>query len=352
MSRLFEPLTIKDITFHNRIVMSPMCQYSAENGFANDWHFVHLGSRAVGGAALIIVEATSVNPEGRISPGDLGLWEDAHIAPLKRITDFINTSGSIAGIQLAHAGRKASHSAPWQGAVQLNPGSGGWNTFAPSEIAYNENENAPTALDKKGINKIIGDFKSAASRAAKAGFKVLEIHAAHGYLIHEFLSPLTNHRTDEYGGKFENRIRLLLEIVEALKSEWPENFPLFVRLSATDWYEGGWDLDQTVQLAIKLKEKGVDLIDTSSGGNIAAQKIQLGPCYQAPFAEAVRRTGILTGAVGLITTPQQAEDILQNGQADLVLFARELLRDPYFPLHAAKELGDTITWPVQYLRAK
>lgn len=352
MSKLFEPLKIKEITFKNRIAVSPMCQYSAENGYANDWHLVHLGSRAVGGAGLIIVEATAVSPEGRISPGDMGLWEEGQIAPLKRIVDFIHANGAVAGIQIAHAGRKASHSAPWKGGVQLDSANNGWTCVAPSPIPFSENETPPVELDKQGIEKIIHDFKRTASFAVKAGFKVLEIHAAHGYLIHEFLSPLTNHRQDKYGGSLENRSRLLLEVTRAVQTEWPAELPLFVRLSGTDWYEGGWDIGQTVQLAGKLKDAGVDLIDCSSGGNIAAQKIQLGPGYQVPFSEAVRKTGILTGTVGLITTAQQAEEILQNDKADLILLGRELLRDPYFPLRAAKELDVKVDWPVQYLRAK
>lgn len=352
MSLLFEPLTIKDITLKNRIAVSPMCQYSAVNGYANDWHLVHLGSRAVGGAGLIIVEATAVSPEGRISPGDLGIWDVQHIAPLRRIVEFIHETGSVAGIQIAHAGRKASHSAPWKGGTQLEADKNGWTTVAPSPLAFDEKEIPPVALDEHGIQKIITDFRNAASNAFEAGFKVLEIHAAHGYLMHEFLSPLSNHREDKYGGTFENRIRLLLEVTEAVKDVWPENLPLFVRLSATDWYENGWSVEETVKLASILKDKGVDLIDCSSGGNIIAQKIQLGPGYQVPFSEAVRKTGILTGTVGLITTAQQAEDILKQGKADLVLFAREFLRNPYFPLHAARELGDKAEWPVQYLRAK
>lgn len=352
MAKLFEPLTIKEITFPNRIVVSPMCQYSAVDGYANDWHLVHLGSRAVGGAGLVIVEATAVNPEGRISPGDLGLWDDDQIASLKRIVDFIDNTGSIAGIQLAHAGRKASHSAPWLGGVQLKEKDGGWPTLGPSEIPFFENEEPPVALDKSGITRIINDFKDATFRAIKAGFKVLEIHAAHGYLMHEFLSPLTNHRTDEYGGSFENRIRLVLEVTDAIRSIWPVHLPLFVRLSATDWFDGGWNVEETVKLSAILKDKGVDLIDCSSGGNIAKQKIELGPGYQVPFAEAVKSTGILTGAVGLITTAQQAESILEEGKADMIFLAREFLRNPYFPLVAAKELKADFNFPVQYLRAK
>lgn len=352
MASLFKPLVIRDIIFPNRIVMSPMCLYSAINGFANDWHLVHLGSRAVGGTGLIIVEATAVSPEGRISTGDLGIWDDDHIASLKRISDFIHANGSIAGIQIAHAGRKASHKTPWEGGGQVLPNDGGWQPVAPSAIPYSKDDASPTELSIEGINKIISDFKKAAVRSLKAGFKVLEIHAAHGYLIHEFLSPLTNRRTDNYGGSFENRARLLVEISQAVRSLWPQGLPLFVRISATDWYEGGWNIEEAVKLAAILKEIGVDLIDCSSGGNIADQKIVLGPGYQVHFAEAIRKTGILTGAVGLITTPQQAEDILNNGQADMILLGRELLRNPYFALQAARELGDSANWPVQYLRAR
>lgn len=352
MAKLFEPLKIKEVTFKNRIAVSPMCQYSSENGYANDWHLVHLGSRAVGGAGLIIVEATSVSPEGRISPGDLGIWEDGHIAPLKRIVDFIHANDCVAGIQIAHAGRKASHSSPWKGGIQLDNSNGGWPTVAPSPIAFAENEIAPEELDKSGINKIVSDFRAAAERALKAGFKVLEIHAAHGYLIHEFLSPLTNHRSDGFGGSFENRIRLLLEVISAVQSVWPAELPLFVRLSATDWYEEGWDIEQTVKLAEVLKNEGVDLVDCSSGGNIMSQKIKVGPGYQVPFAEEVRKTGILSGTVGLITSAQQAEEILQNKQADLILFGREMLRNPYFALHAARDLDEKVEWPVQYTRAR
>jgi len=352
MSKLFEPLTIKEVTFKNRIAVSPMCQYSAMDGYANDWHLVHLGSRAVGGAGLIIVEATAVSPEGRISPGDLGIWEEGQISPLKRIVHFIHNHGCVAGIQIAHAGRKASHASPWNGGGQLVHDHDGWTTVAPSPLPFDENEVPPIELDNLGISKVITDFKTAAHHALAAGFRVLEIHAAHGYLMHEFLSPLTNHRTDEYGGPFENRIRLLLEVTEAVKSAWPAELPLFVRLSATDWFEGGWDVEETVKLAGILKDKGVDLIDCSSGGNIMHQKIKTGPGYQVQFSEAVKSTGILTGTVGLITSAQQAEEILQHNKADLVLFGREFLRNPYFPLHAAKELEEKAEWPVQYLRAK
>lgn len=352
MTKLFQPLTIKDVTFKNRIAMSPMCQYSAIDGYANDWHLVHLGTRAAGGAALIIVEATAVSPEGRISPGDLGIWDDDHLHPLKRISDFIHSLGSIAGIQIAHAGRKASCSAPWHGGKQLSMDNGGWKTVAPSPLPYNATDDQPQELDADGITKVINDFKHAADVARLAGFRVLEIHAAHGYLLHQFLSPATNHRNDAYGGSFENRSRLLLQVIEAVKTVWPENLPLFVRLSATDWADNAWDLEQTTMLVNLLKDRGIDLIDTSSGGNLPQQKIQLGPGYQVPFSEALRKTGILTGAVGLITSATQAEEILLNEQADIILLGRELLRNPYFANSAAQELGANMEWPVQYLRAK
>jgi 2,4-dienoyl-CoA reductase-like NADH-dependent reductase (Old Yellow Enzyme family) len=353
MSKLFSPLTIKGVTFKNRIVVSPMCEYSSDDGFANDWHLVHLGSRAIGGAALIIQEATAVSAEGRISPGDMGLWKDEHIEKVSSIVSFIHQHGSVAGIQLAHAGRKASHDLPWKGGKQIKIKEGGWKTFAPSAIAFKEDEEAPEALTIEGIQKVINDFKAAAQRALKVGYKVIEIHAAHGYLINEFLSPLSNYRKDEYGGSFENRIRLLLEIAAAIKNIWPDDLPLFIRISATDWAEGGWTDDESVQLAAILKTKGVDLIDCSSGGLAYNVKIPAGPGYQVPFAEKIKKqTGILTGAVGLITNAKQAEEILLNDRADLILLARESLRDPYFPLHAAKELGDDIAWPKQYERAK
>ncbi len=354
MSALFSPLTIKSVTFKNRITVSPMCQYSSDDGFANDWHLVHLGSRAVGGAALIMQEATAVSPEGRISPGDMGIYKDEHIAKLQTITAFIHTQGAVAGIQLAHAGRKASHNIPWKGDRQIpSDAEEGWQTVAPSAIPFAPGTESPEALDRAGIQKVINDYKAAAVRAVQAGYKVVEIHAAHGYLIHEFLSPLSNQRTDAYGGSFENRIRLLLEIVEAVKTVWPDTLPLFVRISATDWAEGGWDGDASVQLAAVLKNRGVDLIDCSTGGVVPGVKIPVGPGYQVPFAEKIRKeTGILTSAVGMITSAQQAEEILQNGQADLIFLARQALRDPYFPLHAAKELGVDVEWPVQYTRAK
>lgn len=352
MSKLFEPITIKSISFKNRVVMSPMCQYSATDGFANDWHMVHYGSRAIGGSGLLIIEATGVSPEGRISPGDLGIWKDEHVEPLKRIVDFIHSNGSIAGIQLAHAGRKASHLSPWLGSDQITIENGGWQTVAPSGLPYSIIEEPPAELDEAGIKKIIYDFRSATQRTLEAGFKVLEIHAAHGYLMHEFLSPISNHRTDKYGGSFENRIRLLIEVTNAVKSVWPDNLPLFVRLSATDWVDDGWNLEETVKLASILKDLGVDLIDCSSGGNAIDQKIILGPGYQVSFSDAIRKTGILTGAVGMITSAEQAEKILNEGKADMVLFGRELLRNPYFPLISGSKMKEESEWPVQYLRAK
>lgn len=353
MSLLFTPLKIKSLTLKNRIVVSPMCQYSAQDGFASDWHLVHLGSRAVGGAGLVIVEATGVSPEARISVGDLGIWKDEHIEKLKEITDFIHENGSIAGIQLAHAGRKASFDIPWENPLQLEKENGGWDTLSASNEVFNPTDKTPVALDIDGIEKVKNDFKLASLRALEAGFKVIEIHAAHGYLLHQFLSPLSNYRTDNYGGSFENRIRLLIETVESVQEVWPIENPLFVRISATDWAEGGWNEEESVRLSALLKEKGVDLIDTSSGGLTLAQQIPLKPGYQVEFAAAIKKeTGITTGAVGLITSAKQAEEILQNGEADLIFLARELLRDPYFPLHAATELGDDVKWPAQYERAK
>lgn len=353
MSLLLQPVTIREVAFKNRIVMSPMCQYSSTDGFANEWHMVHLGTRAVGGVGLVMFEATGVSPEGRISPNDLGIWKDEHIAPLHRIVKFIQSTGSAAGIQLAHAGRKASRQAPWEGGAKLKPENGGWITEAPSAIPWSPSEEPPHALDKSGINKVIQDFVAAAKRALEACFQVIEIHAAHGYLIHQFLSPLTNNRTDEYGGSFENRSRLLMEITSEVRKVWPAHLPLFVRVSASDWYENGWDIEETVKLAGLLKEAGVDVIDTSSGGNIMQQSIKLGPGYQVPFSEEIKRgTGILTGAVGLITSPEQAEQILQEDKADLIFLGRELLRNPYFALQASIEFQEPLDWPVQYLRAK
>ncbi|MDR3678323.1 MAG: NADPH dehydrogenase NamA [Flavipsychrobacter sp.] len=353
MPQLFTPFTLRGITLKNRIVVSPMCQYSSHDGFINDWHLVHLGSRAVGGAGLIITEATAVNPEGRISPNDLGIWKDEHVEGLKRVTDFIHSQGSVAGIQLAHAGRKASKTAPWEVDRLITPAEGGWKTVAPSPIQFAATYDTPEALTTEGINNVIADFKAATVRALAAGFKVIELHGAHGYLINEFLSPLSNTRTDEYGGSFENRTRLLKQIIAAVRSVWPEHYPLLLRISASDWTEGGWTIEDSIKLAQELKSNGVDLIDCSSGGISATAKIPAGPNYQVPFADAVRNRGnIPTGAVGIITEAKQAEEILTSGKADLIVMARELLRDPYFPMHAAKELDFNMQWPVQYERAK
>jgi 2,4-dienoyl-CoA reductase-like NADH-dependent reductase (Old Yellow Enzyme family) len=330
-----------------------MCEYSSHDGFANDWHLVHLGSRAVGGAALIIQEATAVSPEGRITHDDMGLWKDEHIIKLQQITSFIHQHGAVAGIQLAHAGRKASVTSPWKGNKFIPLHNGGWQTVSSSNIPFHDTDEPPASLTKDGIYKVVDDFKQAALRAVKAGYKVLEIHAAHGYLINQFLSPLVNLRGDEYGGSFENRTRLLLQVVDAVNEVWPTDNPLFVRISCSDWAPGGWDIEQSVKLAVLLKEKGVDLIDCSSGGAVRHQKIAVGPGYQVPFAEQIKKEAcILTGAVGLITEAQQAEDILLNGQADVIILARQMLRDPYFPLHAAKQLNANIQWPVQYERAR
>jgi 2,4-dienoyl-CoA reductase-like NADH-dependent reductase (Old Yellow Enzyme family) len=353
MRGLFDPLTIRDLTFVNRVFVSPMCQYSSEDGYANDWHLVHLGSRAVGGAGLILTEATAVLPEGRISPQDLGIWEDGHIEVLSRIVRFIREQGSIAGMQLAHAGRKASTSRPWEGHDAVPESEGGWTkVVAPSALKFSDTYPMPQALTTDGIQEVIEGFAAAARRACQAGFRVIEIHAAHGYLIHEFLSPLSNQREDDYGGSFENRTRLCREVVSAVRSAWPKELPLFVRISATDWVEGGWTIDESIKLAMELKQMGVDLIDCSSGGNALDAKIPVGAGYQTAFAEKIRReAGIMTGAVGMITDPVQAEHIIQTGQADAVIMAREFLRDPYWPLRAARELDQSIAWPVQYLRA-
>lgn len=353
MARLFEPLVIRSVRLKNRIVVSPMCEYSAEDGFTNDWHLVHLGSRAVGGAGLVISEACAVSPEGRITAFDIGIWKEEHIANLKRITDFIRGQGAVAGIQLAHAGRKASCARPWKGGQQINISEGGWQIVAPSAVPFKEGTMVPHALSKEAIQQVIKDFKLAAERALKAGFQVVEIHAAHGYLLHQFYSPLSNFRTDEYGGSFENRVRLLVEIIQSVKTVWPSDLPLFVRISSSDWVEGGWDIAGSVRLSKILKEQGVDLVDCSSGGNSGHAKIPVEPGYQVPFAKQIKEEAdILTGAVGLITGAQQAETILANDEADLIILAREFLRDPYFPLHAASVLGQDITWPVQYERAK
>lgn len=352
MSELFSSLTIGNVTLKNRIAMSPMCQYSAKDGFVSDWHIVHYGTRAAGGAGLIILEASAVAPEGRITPGDIGIWSNDHISGLERIASFIHQQGSVAGIQLAHAGRKASCAVPTAGGKQLDLNDGGWQTVAPSEIPFMSGEREPRKLNKSEIKDIAASFRLAAQRALTAGFRVIEIHSAHGYLLQEFLSPLSNNRNDEYGGSFENRIRFLTEVVSAVRTVWPEGNPLFVRISSTEWTEGGWTPEESIRLAEILKDLTVDLIDCSSGGNIYNAKIPAAPGYQVPFAEEIRKTGIMTSAVGLITNAAQAESVLQKGQADLILMGRELLRNPYFPLIAARELGDDIKWPDQYLRAK
>ena len=353
MTHLFDPLAIRDIIFANRVFVSPMCQYSSADGYASDWHFVHLGSRAVGGAGLVLTEATAVLPEGRISPQDLGIWKDDHIEPLARVVRFIHEQGSVAGMQLAHAGRKASTYAPWAGHGTVPESNGGWNNVvAPSALPFTDGYPMPRALSIDAINSIVSAFAAATRRACEAGFRVIEVHAAHGYLIHEFLSPLSNQRTDPYGGSFENRTRILREIVAAVRESWPEGAPLFVRISATDWIDGGWDIQQSVELARQLNGLGADLIDCSSGGNVPHAKIPVGPGYQTAFAEQIRReANILTGAVGMITSPIQAQHILSTGQADAVIIAREFLRDPYWPSRAARELGQPISWPIQYLRA-
>lgn len=353
MSELFNPLTIRGLKLPHRIAVSPMCQYSSIDGYANDWHLVHLGSRAVGGASLVFTEATAVLPEGRISPQDLGIWSDGHVEFLSRIVKFLADHGAAAGIQLAHAGRKGSTFRPWevrQGEIPLEED--GWEVIAPSPIRFAPNYPQPRELARSEIQKVANAFARAAERAVVAGFRVIEIHAAHGYLIHEFLSPFSNQRNDEYGGSFENRTRLLREVVSTVRGVIPEHMPLFVRISSTDWKEGGWDIEQSIALARVLNPMGVDLFDCSSGGNIPDAKIPMGPGYQVPFAERIRReAGIMTGAVGMITDYKQADEIIRNGRADMVLIAREFLRDPYLPLHAAQAMQQEITWPAQYLRA-
>lgn len=350
---LFSPLQIRGVTIPNRLAVSPMCEYSAEDGFANDWHLVHLGSRAAGGAGLVIVEATAVTPEGRITYGDLGLWKDEQVAPLRRIVEFVKGQGSVPAIQLAHAGRKASCHLPWDGGEAIAPGApNGWQVVAPSAVPFKEGDPVPHALSEGEIAELVAAFAAATRRALAAGFEVIEIHGAHGYLINEFLSPLSNLRTDGYGGSFENRLRLLVEIVGAVRAEIPAEMPLFLRISASEWIEGGWTIEDSVELARRVGPLGVDLIDASSGGNSIHAKIAVGPGYQVPFAARIKReTGLMTGAVGMITTPAQAAGIVENGEADLVLLARELLRDPYFPMHAAQALGAEVRAPKQYLRA-
>jgi 2,4-dienoyl-CoA reductase-like NADH-dependent reductase (Old Yellow Enzyme family) len=349
---LFSPFTMRNVTLRNRIACSPMCMYSSIDGFANDWHLVHLGSRAVGGAGLVVMEATAVEARGRISPADQGIWKDEHIEFLARIARFLPDQGAVPGIQLAHAGRKASTRPPAEGGTFIGLSEGGWTPVAPSAIPFRAEDPAPHELSKAEITAMVDAFAAAARRALAAGFQVAEIHGAHGYLIHEFLSPLCNRRTDEYGGSFGNRIRLAMEVTESVRRVWPAELPLLLRISATDWAEGGWDIAEAVELARAVRELGVDLIDCSSGGAVPHQKIPLAPGYQVQFAERIRRdAGIATGAVGLITTATQADEIVRSEQADIVLLAREFLRDPYFPLHAAKELGVAMKPPVQYGRA-
>jgi len=351
-ANLFYPLPIRAITLANRVVVSPMCQYSCQDGFANDWHLVHLGTRAVGGAGLIIVEATAVEEPGRISPEDMGIWKDEHIEPLARIARFLKKQGSVAGIQLAHAGRKASTDAPWRGARPLFESDGGWQPVAPSAIPFDQGHPVPAELSVSDIRRIVESFAAAAERALNAGFEIVELHGAHGYLMHEFLSPLSNQRSDEYGGSFENRTRFTREVVKAVRAVWPDRFPLFLRISATDWVDGGWTIDDSVRLADAVQPLGVDLIDCSSAGTVPHPQIPVGPSYQVPFAERIRReTGILTGAVGLITEPAQADSIIATGQAELVLLAREFLREPYWPIKASQELGGNVAVPEQYGRA-
>ena len=351
-SALFSPLDLRGVTLRNRIAVSPMCQYSSVDGFATDWHLVHLGSRAVGGAGLVMVEAAAVEAEGRITPDDLGLWRDAHVGQLSRIAAFLRSQGAAAGIQLAHAGRKASCKSPWQGGAAIAVEDGGWQTVAPSPIPFRAGDPAPVELSAAAIHGITASFAAAARRALRAGFEVLEVHAAHGYLAHEFLSPLSNLRMDAYGGSIANRIRFVLETVAAVRAEWPGHLPLLVRISASDWAEGGWSIEDSVALAKQLVPLGVDLIDCSSGGAVLHQKIALQPGYQVPFAQRIRgEAAVMTGAVGLITEPEQADRIIREGQADLVLLAREMLRDPYWPLHAARVLGHKPAPPVQYQRA-
>lgn len=353
MAHLFEPLTIGSVTFRNRIAVAPMCQYSSKDGYANDWHLVHLASRAVGGAGLVLTEAAAVEARGRISPQDLGIWSDGHIEAIAKCVALIHNLGAIAGIQLAHAGRKASTAVPWEGGKALNESAGGWHpVVSSSAIAFSEDHPIPEALKIEEIQQIISAFVQAAKRSVEAGFKVIEIHAAHGYLLHQFLSTFSNQREDEYGGSFENRTRFLREVAQRVREVLPEGYPLWVRISATDWAENGWDIEQSIALSDKLKSLGVDLIDCSSGGNLPHVKVPSGPGYQTVFASRIRNeANILTGAVGLITSPEQADHIIRTGQADIVLLARELLRNPYWPSVAAKKLGQNKVWPVQYERA-
>ena len=354
MPSLFSPFTLRSLTLRNRIGVSPMCQYSSANGYANDWHLVHLGGLATGGAGLVFSEAAAVTANGRISQQDLGIWDDGHIDMLRRITTFVRAQGAVAGIQLAHAGRKASTKRPWEGSGVVWPAEGGWeDVVAPSDVSFSDTYPQPHALTTDGIAQVVDAFRAGALRAVAAGFQVAEIHAAHGYLLHEFLSPLSNQRTDNYGGSFANRARLTLEVATAVRAAWPEDLPVFVRISATDWTEGGWDVDESVQLAVQLKIISIDVVDCSSGGLVPHQRIAVGPGYQVPFARRIRlEAGIATAAVGLITDATQAEAIVAEGDADVVLMARELLRNPRWPLAAAHELGVDGPWPPQYVRGK
>jgi 2,4-dienoyl-CoA reductase-like NADH-dependent reductase (Old Yellow Enzyme family) len=353
MSKLLSPLKIRNLELRNRIIVSPMCQYSAKDGIPNDWHLVHLGSRAVGGAGLVFTEATSVSPEGRISPADTGIWCDEHVKAFKRIGDFVKSHGATAGIQLAHAGRKASTKVPWNGEGEVPLTDGGWQTIAPSAERFFDNYPLPREMTAADLKMVVDQFASAAKNSLAAGFQVVEIHSAHGYLLHQFLSPLSNHRKDEFGGSLENRLRFPLEVAKAVRETWPQELPVLVRISSTDWIDGGWDLAQSIGYSKELKRIGIDLIDCSSGGIAPGAKIPISPGYQVKFAEEIRtQAGIMTGAVGLITDAAQAENILVTDQADVIIMARELLRDPYFPLHAAKILGDDPQYPVRYLRAK
>jgi 2,4-dienoyl-CoA reductase-like NADH-dependent reductase (Old Yellow Enzyme family) len=353
MSTLFSPFRLRGLELRNRVVMSPMCQYSSTDGFPNDWHVVHLASRAAGGVGLVLTEATAVSPEGRISPSDAGIWSDEQAAAWARVAALVRSHGAAVGIQLAHAGRKASTHVPWRGGKEVPPAEGGWQPVAPSAIRFTADYPQPRALTSSEIRQVVDAFAAAARRALRAGFECVELHAAHGYLLHQFLSPLSNQRDDAYGGSLENRMRLALEVARAVRETWPNELPLLVRISATDWAEGGWDLEQSVELCRRLRETGADLVDCSSGGLVAYAKMALGPGYQVPFAAAIReRAGVATGAVGLVTEPAQAEEIVASGKADVVLLARALLRDPYWPLHAAQALGAEAAWPVQYLRAK
>jgi 2,4-dienoyl-CoA reductase-like NADH-dependent reductase (Old Yellow Enzyme family) len=353
MSHLFTPITFRELTARNRVFVSPMCQYSSEDGLPTDWHFVHLGSFAVGGVGMVVMEATSVSPEGRISPWDMGIWSDAHADAMKRITTFIRSQGAIPAIQLAHAGRKASTDRPWNGGGGVSVENGGWQPVAPSAIRFDAKSPMPREMSVADIDKVVDDFRAATRRAIDAGFQAVEIHAAHGYLLHEFLSPLSNHRTDDFGGTLQNRMRLPLRIAKVVRELFPTSLPVFARLSCTDWADGGWDLPQSIELSHELKKLGIDLIDCSSGALVPGVEIPVGPGYQVPFAEAIRKeTGIATGAVGMITTAAQAESIVASGQADCVLIARAMLDDPHWAQHAAEELGVDAPWPVQYLRAR